>query len=547
MLPDYTVAGGLLGIIPPMDPIRIVTVAEMRAIEAAADAKGWTYAQMMRQAGWGLALELYAIFGRHTPKRALILVGSGNNGGDALVAGRHLNMEHWEVTFWIVAKRDANDPLIQQAKAEGAVVHFDSPAGPPLQYLLANTDMVVDGLLGTGVHLPLSEEMTGILQILRDFNGRIPFVAVDCPSGMDCDKGEFAPETPDCTYTVTMQAVKAGMLTPSAWKKCGEVRVVGIGLPDGLAEWQAIDRELVDAQWVKNKLPARSDEGHKGTFGTVGVLAGSLRYPGAALLNARGAMAGGCGMVSLAVIHEVQQMLAGAIPEAIWLPLPAADGSLGEDAGRMFLADPLRFHALVLGSGWGINPETKALLDLLIQQAMKLPFHQPEKAKWPLVIDADALKILAQRQDWHTQLPGDVVLTPHPGEMAALTGKTTADVQENRWDVCRDAATQRGCTVVLKGAFTVVGAADGRLAVVPLASSALAHAGTGDVLAGLIAALMAQGMAGYEAACCAAWIHGQAGLRSIPVAGEAGGVTAGMVAAQISPVIGEVRNEKEQA
>jgi hydroxyethylthiazole kinase-like uncharacterized protein yjeF len=508
---------------------KLVSVAEMQAIEKAADAAGLSYARMMANAGRKLAEEVAAH--SHKAKSALGLVGKGNNGGDTLIALLELSLRGWRVTAYIVGERaDEHVNALEQA---GAEIFFHSQERESRQLLKAVSEhaVLLDGLLGTGAKLPLRAEIAEVLSAVkaRVESPDAPFVvAVDCPSGMDCNSGDVAKETLRADLTVCMAAVKQGMLTLPAYEYLGELVIAELGLPADLGAWTVVQHAVIDEEMARAELPARPLDAHKGTFGTALVVAGSRNYPGAALLAGRAAYRSGAGLVQMAVPESVQMMLAGHLPEATWLPLAEADGGFAKTAARALGEQLKRATAMLLGPGLGQGKETGAFVAELLKQ--KLP---------RLVVDADGLRWLAELKDWHRLLPAETVLTPHPGEMAILTGMDKDAIQSARRKTAQKFAAKWNSVVVLKGAFTVIAAADGRTATLPIVTPALARAGTGDVLAGLITGLRAQGVVGYEAACTAAWLHAQAGLRAAERLGGTAGVLAGDVVDEIAGVIGK--------
>lgn len=261
--------------------------------------------------------------------------------------------------------------------------------------------------------------------------------------------------------------------------------------------------EVIGDAWVREHLPERPDRAHKGVFGRVLVVAGSLEYPGAALLAGLGAARAGAGLVCLAVPESLQQWLAGHVPELVWLPLlEEARGVTGPGGWRAVSSAANDYDALAVGPGLGRHPATLRRVRRLVSELRR-----------PVVIDADALNSLAEENEWWRGIAAPAVLSPHPGEFARLRRDATLlpDDDEARTDAARDAATQWGHVVVLKGAHTVIAAPDGRVAVSAVTTPALASAGSGDVLAGAIAALLAAGLEPYVAAVCAVAVHGAAG------------------------------------
>lgn len=530
----------------------------MQAIEREADASGLSYAQMMENAGRGLAEVILEEYGYLEAGGALGLVGSGNNGGDTLVALDYLAQVGWRATAAVVRPRPADDPLVLRLQGSGGQVIDLSQnfAAGKLKKLLAEHTLLLDGVLGTGTRLPLKPELAEVLDCVRGYQlkaGDPPVVvAVDCPSGIDCDSGAAAPECIPADRTVTMAAVKHGLFKFPAFSLVGDLQVVGIGLPEdgeALAAWRSVQSFIPDENWVRQVLPPRPLDAHKGTFGTALVVAGSANYTGAAWLAGQAAYRIGAGLVTLAVPAPLHTALAGQFPEATWLLLPHKNGAIAADASQTVLENLGRVTAMLVGPGFGLAQTSADFLKGLLvgsvehQQAERhsakshakpLPSELP-----PLVIDADGLKLLSNIEDWPKQLPALAVLTPHPGEMSVLTGLSREAIQADRLEVALRCSRAWGHVVVLKGAFTLVAAPDGRLAVIPVATPALARAGTGDVLAGLIVGLRAQGLEAFQASVAGAWVHAFAGLQAATDLGNVASVLASDVLHAVITVLQE--------
>lgn len=539
--------------------MKMVTVAQMREIERQADAAGLSYAQMMENAGRGLAetvLDLFA--GPADGQGAFGLVGPGNNGGDTLVALERLAEQGWQARAYLVGRKP--DDLVRRLQqAGGEVIQAeDDQKYSGLEAFLQTSDVVFDGLLGTGIKLPLKGEVKSVLRAVNQAlaaDDALPFlVAVDCPSGVDCDSGEAAGECLHADLTVTMAAVKQGLLRLPAFGYLGDLQVVEIGLPADLPAWEAVRTTVAGATAVAAWLPERPAQAHKGTFGTALIAAGSVSYTGAALLAGKAAYRAGAGLVTMAVPGSLHPALAGHFPEATWALLPHEGGVIARQATARLVKEFDRATALLLGPGFGLEPTTGEFLEDLLKGHAghkagggRIGFLREDAREAvgdptlpPLIVDADGLKLLARLPDWAGLLPGSTILTPHPGEMAVLTGATIEEIQADRLGVAAKFANDWGHVVVLKGAFTVISAPDGRQSVVPVASAALARAGTGDVLAGLIAGLRAQGLEAYEAAVAGAWIHARAGLLAADDLGGSAAVLAGDVLEAISDVMAEL-------
>jgi hydroxyethylthiazole kinase-like uncharacterized protein yjeF len=539
--------------------MKLVTVSEMRSIEKEADTNGLSYAQMMENAGNSLAKIIMEFADNEEDQpEVLALVGPGNNGGDALVALAHLAAQGWRARAYLVRRKVENVSLVERLKlAGGEIVLLDEDDKfVKLEAFIGSATVVVDGILGTGVELPLKPEVTGVLHAVNDIITTLDWppyvVAVDCPSGVDCDSGDAAIETIPASLTVTMAAVKQGLLKFPAFDLIGELRVADIGLTDALPLWANQRHMVAEDEMVIEFLPDRPDDSHKGTFGTALVAGGSVNYTGAVLLAGKAAYRVGAGLVTLAVPGPLHMALAGHFPEATWMLLPSEMGVIAAGAADVLMKNLERSTALLLGPGFGMEDTTGEFLENLLNGKIsakkanqRIGFVQAEDkkpdeiaAKLPaLVVDADGLKLLAKIEGWAKLLPTPAVLTPHPGEMAILTGLDKENIQNDRLGTALKYASEWGHIVVLKGAFTVIAAPDGRATVIPVATSALAHAGTGDVLAGLIVGLRAQGVDAYEAAVAGAWIHAQAGIYAADRIGNAASVMAGDVLESVADVL----------
>jgi ADP-dependent NAD(P)H-hydrate dehydratase / NAD(P)H-hydrate epimerase len=538
--------------------MKLVTVSEMQAIEREADAYGLTYDQMMANAGQGLADAVLELFTVKDPDLSAVgLIGPGNNGGDTLVALTALAEAGWKAHAYLV-KRKKDDLVKRFSEAGGQIITGDA-AFEALAESLGSADVLLDGVLGTGIKLPLkkdiAEALAQVIDILDGLDEAPLIVAVDCPSGVDCDSGEVAEETIPADITVTMAAVKQGLVKLPAFEYVGELQVVDIGLPDELKALNDVQTEVAEEELVAALLPERPLDSHKGTYGTAVIVAGSVNYTGAAVLAAEAAYRAGAGLVTLAIPASLHNALARQLPEATWVLLPHEMGVISENASDALAKKLERATAMLIGPGLGTEETTKLFLENVIagkvaqkKSTMRIGFiHDQGKTGEdkngtlpPLVIDADGLNLLAKIKDWPSALPVQSILTPHPGEMATLTGLSKELVQEDRQKIAGQYAKSWGHVVVLKGAFTVVASPDGRTTVIPVATPALARAGTGDVLAGLIVGLRAQGLDAYDAAVAGAWIHAQAGLYAADDLGTTASVMASDVLNSIPDVISDL-------
>jgi len=541
--------------------MKLVTVAEMQAIEREADAAGLTYEKMMENAGTRLGEKVEETYGDLKEIGIVGLVGSGNNGGDTLVALTWLAQRGWKASACSVRPRQEGDPLIASLQSAGGIIFPPEQCSENLiSELLQSCAVLMDGVLGTGVRLPLKEEVADTLafvqQTLVAMEHPPAVVAVDVPSGVDSDTGEAAEQTIPADMTVTMAAVKRGLLKLPAFELAGDLQVVSIGIQEENLEldtWNSVKRIVPSVERIRREIPARPLAAHKGTFGTALIVAGSINYPGAAILAAEAAYRIGAGLVTLAAPVQLYRSLAGRLPEATWLILPDELGVISADAAALVMKNLDRPTAMLVGPGFGMEESTQEFLSRLfakgpVQGRGKIGFMRSssedtrhEHPKFPpLVLDADGLKLVSRLPDWPALLPPRSVLTPHPGEMEILTGLEKDAIQAERVEVAERFSKEWGHVVVLKGAFTVIAAPDGQTAVIPVASPALARAGTGDVLAGLITGLRAQGVEAFESAMLGAWIHAQAGLRAAEMLGTTAAVLAGDVLAATPGVMAEL-------
>ena len=502
--------------------MKIVTVDEMRRLEERCAEEGVTTGALMEQAGLAIAHMAHDLLASAgvAPGDAgvLVMVGPGNNGGDGLVAARHLAGWGHPVTGYLPRDRSDLDEARAALAYSGVTLHTadGDPSLSALAEQLGKARLVVDALLGTGRRRPIEGALAAVLERVAEAQSDRPdllLLSVDLPTGMDADTGLADPLCPQADVTLALGLPKVGHMAFPGAAHVGRLEVADIGIPAHLAE-EASAREVITPEWVRSALPRRSADSHKGTFGRALVVAGSERYGGAAYLACMGAARAGAGLVTLAASENVLRVVAPKLIEATCLPLPSEYGGLSPDAPEVLLAEAKDCQAMLVGCGLGRSRDA----DSLVRQTL-LTHRFPGT---PLVLDADALNILAELPEWWSQLHGQAVVTPHPGEMSRLTGLPTAEVNAHRMILAERYAEQWGVTVVLKGAYTVVASPEGVVRVSPFANPALATAGTGDVLAGVIAGLIAQGAKPFDAAACGVYLHAAAGEQARQAMGDAG-------------------------
>lgn len=518
--------------------MKVVTAEQMNLIDSEAAKLGMPTEKLMENAGRAVAEEIRLHLGQIMGRSVLVLVGPGNNGGDGLVAGRYLSEWGAEVTLYLLRKRaddDRNLVLARQKDIPVLLAEEDTHL-VRLDELLASANIVIDAVFGTGRSRTISDIFADALfRIVNAKNKRpeILVAAVDMPSGMDANNGSVDSNTPHADLTITLGLPKPGLYNFPGAERAGKVVIADIGIPRHLSD--TILTEVITEDWIRTVLPARPASAHKGTFGKVMAVTGSINYIGAAYLACMGACRSGAGLVTLGVVKSLQTALAAKLIETTYLPLPeAATGVIAAEATTVLEKNLAGYNVLLMGCGLGMHPGTVEFVrSALLEKEMT--------ADMSLVLDADALNALATLPQWWQSLKGNAILTPHPGEMARLTKAELDEVQQDRLESARGAAAWWKQVVVLKGAYTVIAAPDGRVRINPFACAGLASAGTGDVLAGIIAGMAAQGMEPFDAAACGVYLHCRAAQTAMESMGDTG-----MLASDLLPLLpGVIRKIKQ--
>jgi NAD(P)H-hydrate epimerase len=394
-----------------------------------------------------------------------------------------------------------------------------------LDELLSSANAVIDALFGTGKSRPLRGIFLQALDKVNRAKKKQPalhVIALDLPSGLNADTGAVDSACLYADNTITLGFPKPGLFNSPGAERVGKITVADIGIPAYLAE--QVTEELITNEWARSVLPKRPLVANKGSFGRVLVVAGSINYIGAAYLACSGAIRVGAGLVTLATATSLQPILASKLTEVTYLPLPESHpGIVSPEAAKLIHQQLNQYNVLLLGCGLGQSPSAIRFIRAILFRLPELP---------SLVLDADALNTLAKIPDWWQQLTSDAILTPHPGEMARLAGVSVEEVQSDRIGIAKKVALEWHKTIVLKGAYTVIATPDGQAKVSPIANPGLASAGTGDVLTGAIAGLVAQGLSLFDAAACGVYLHGEAGEMIKARLGDAG-----MIATDLLPAL----------
>ena len=505
--------------------MKVVTAAQMAAIEQASDRSGVTLDTLMENAGLAVAHAARDELGGAAGVRVVVLVGPGNNGADGLVAARHLRRWGAEVVCCLLTRRPEHDPKLAITQQYDVEI-LSSPDGETLDHLLHRSRLVIDAVLGTGRSRPLDgpvrDSMLALQHIRRIPVGPEPvegplLLALDLPTGLNPDTGEVDPACPHFDATLALGYPKTGLLRFPGAEHAGRLRVLDIGIPPGLPEEQSVDVEMLTPQWAASQLPPRNLDSHKGTYGHALVVAGSRHYIGAAWLASQASVRTGAGLTTLASPECVYPIAAAKGAEAIHLPLPQDDaGRIAPSAASVIRQSERRFTAGLAGCGIGWSKGTVEFLQRLLRET------QDRLAGLPILIDADGLNNLSGVENWGRQDNGPLVLTPHPGEMSTLTGLPIAQIQADRENVAREWAGRWNATLVLKGAHTIIASPGEPVRIAPFANPGLATGGTGDVLSGVIVSLLAQGLPPSVAAAVGVYLHAAAGLRVTDRIGQTG-------------------------
>lgn len=510
--------------------MKIVSIDQMRELELRADRElGMPSRLLMEHAGRSAADLFRRWAGDIAGKNALLLIGPGNNGGDGLVIARHL--KDWGARVTLYLWKEGRIVL-------GGVGGFAMPVRDDLKHLqvaLASADFVFDAILGTGRSRPLDPTMRAALALVREERAKRPglrVVAVDLPTGVNADTGQADEGAIPADVTITLANPKLGLFFFPGAALVGELMVGSIGLPDGMDA--AISLEMLTDALARKELPTRPLESNKGTFGKVMVLAGSPPYPGSAYLATTAAGRVGAGLITLAVGPEMLPIYSVKLSEATFALLPGEQAA-PEKRAEALLRALAGYRVLVMGPGLGRSEATQIFLSRLLEGVRAMPDAERPR----LVVDADGLNSLATFDRWWERLPRESILTPHPGEMGRLCGgQEVSGGGPDRLEIAQTKAREWGQVVVLKGACTITAAPDGRARINWRGNPALATAGTGDVLAGAIGGLLAQGMAPYEAASAGVFLHSRAGGIACETTGDAG-----LLASDLLPLLPRARKQ----
>ncbi len=523
--------------------MKVLTGAQMAEIDRQAIDLGLPVAALMENAGRSVALAIAERLPTLTPSLqgggrgrgpvVVVVAGKGNNGGDGLVAARHLNNLGAVVQAFILGEQGslppapaANAALLEGVESRLEIEYLPDEASlDKLASALEGAEIIIDSLLGIGIEGGVRGYYARAIELINRSTALV--VAVDVPSGLEADTGQVAGPCVRAELTVTMALPKLGLLLYPGRGYVGELVVGEVGYPRALLQGYDSTVELIDRESVVEKLPPRRPYSHKGDYGRVFVLAGSPGYTGAAALAAESALRAGAGLVTLGIPEKLNPILEGKLTEVITRPLPEVSGCVAFTALEEIKETLQLQDVLVIGPGISRHPETARLVRELVKEA-----------KLPMVIDADGLNNLEAAAGLLKEAKAPCILTPHPGELSRLIGQSTQQIERNRLGAAREAAAEFKAILVLKGVPTIVALPSGRSFINSTGNSGLASGGSGDVLTGLIGGLLGQGVEPEEAAFCAVYLHGLIADRLKETKGERG-MIAGDLLKKMPEVLGE--------
>jgi len=500
--------------------MRVLFPREMAALDREAIEGGIPSLDLMENAGMHVAERARELLVLCDGKKVSVVAARGNNGGDGFVAARYLVSWGADARVFLLAEEDelSEDAAANHhrfAEEGGEVVRLDVNSLPGE---LAGSDLIVDAIFGTGFHGAAEGDFAAAIEAINASGA--PVLAVDVPSGMDAASGAVSGPAIRAVRTVTFAYPKVGLYLYPGAEMVGELVVVDIGIPPRLLTG-VVESEIftLEEEQVAALVPARRPDAHKGECGRVLVVAGSVGLTGAAALCSRAAMRAGAGVVTLGVAAGLNAIMEVKLTEVMTLPLPDEDGGhIALEALDPILDKLAGYDTLALGPGIGTAPSTCRLVMELLRRVEK-----------PVVLDADGLNCTAKDIACLSGREYPTVITPHPGELGRLLGRSAGEIQSSRLEAAKESSRRFGCVTVLKGANTLVADFRGSVYINPLAMAGMATAGSGDVLTGCIAAFSAQGLELLDAALCGVYVHGRAAELAAHMIGPAGMVAGDLI------------------
>lgn len=483
--------------------MKVLNSAQSKELEKSAVESGVGYLQLMENAGTYAVRFLQKNY-QFEKKRVVILCGKGNNGGDGYVAARVLA----ELGALVVVVLTEGFPVTEisqtmYSKLSNSTVKIINYRETPhiLESMLSSADFIIDAIYGTGFHGMVREPLIPVFQAVKQ--SKSVLISLDMPSGANCDTGAVEGECIRADYTISFSTLKNGHLLEPARYFCGQVVVVPIGIDAQLISNQRSTLEVTDWNEAKSIIKPRNPQSNKGSFGRLLSVCGSEGMAGAALMSTKAALRCGAGIVNVALPHSIYGIVASQAAEAIFTLLDYnEEQSLASKSKEALLKSLSKASACLIGCGLGREKAAEEALEVVLT-----------KSRVPLIIDADGINILSENINRLRTVKVPVVLTPHPGEMARLLKTSVRDVQAHRLEYAQKLAAEFNAVLVLKGAGTIVAEPNGTAHLNMTGNAGMAKGGSGDVLAGMIASFIAQGIDPYQAAVGSVYLHGTAGDR----------------------------------
>ncbi len=484
----------------------VLSPEEMTDLDQRTIRAGYPEILLMEAAGQGvaaLASDFLQENNQSKAKTIMIFVGKGNNGGDGLVAARWLKQWGYQVKIILCSSSNSlqgiNKKNYDLCKLNNLQILTLSDFLAKQEVICNNSCLIIDSIFGTGLKGKVKNDYETVINLINSIP--LPVLAVDIPSGIDGKTGKVLGCAVKADLTATMSFLKSGLLLYPGRSYSGRLNVIEIGIPARILNKSEPEYDLfsLDIQEAANLLPLRESNSHKGSYGKLLIAGGSTGMGGAPLLSAKAALKTGAGVVYTALPASIEKDLTGHFLETVTYPLADENGFFAQKAGEQLLERSEKMAGLVLGPGLGQKQSTAEFLSIILKN-----FHKP------LLIDADGLNLIA-RNSLFSLLNTNMIITPHPGEFARLTGYSIEEIEQNRLATASEFAFQNQITVVLKGAATVIAFPDGKSYINQTGNAGMATAGSGDVLSGMIGSLIVQGLAIDEAALLGVYLHGLAG------------------------------------
>lgn len=475
--------------------MKILTCEQTRNLEKNQVDRGSTYFQLMNNAGVQVGKALISQLGANKKSTVAILCGKGNNGGDGFISAQYLVSQGIKAYALLVDGEPRTEDSIQaleQAVSNGVEVVRIWEYSQKVKDIVSVADYVIDAIYGIGFKGSLSENIKILADLVNSTHSKV--LSVDIPSGVNCDTGMVGNTAFKADITVSFSTLKPCHVLYPSMDYCGKTTVAQVGINKGLIYDSPYFTETIDGSKLAGLLPEKNISSNKGSNGTLTVVCGSYGMMGASQMCIQSALRSGVGLVKSIVPSNLYPILAGNIPQAVFMPYTSVDSM------DILIQSMEKTNAIVAGCGLGNTSKSKEFTEYIIHNS-----------KVPIVLDADSLNSIADDLDILTEANVPVVITPHPGEMARLLNTTVDIIQNNRLTVAVEFAKMYNVIVVLKGAYTVIAHPKGKAAINPTGNKGMAKAGSGDVLAGIIGSLIAQGMSPFSAAISGVYCHGYAG------------------------------------